>query len=69
MFHKIQHMGIKTKGHNWASMHIQLEKDQELIVVTSYTKHGWDVEALHTFEQVQEYLGVFDIPWVPGRRL
>ena len=66
IFHWIKHKGVKTKGFNWASLHIQLKKDQELIIVTSYTKHGWGVETLQTFGEVQAYLGMFNVPWIWG---
>ena len=66
MFHLIKHKGIKQKGFNWASLHIQLEKDQELIVVTSYTKHGWEIDTISTLGEVQDFLGKFTVPWVWG---
>ena len=60
----IKHKGIRTKGFNWASIHIEFEKDQKLIIATSYTKHGWGVEALHTIEEVQNYLGLLSTQWI-----
>ena len=66
MFHIIKHKGIKQKGFNWTSLPIQLGKGQELIVVTSYTKHGWEIDTIQTFSQVQDYLGTFMVPWVWG---
>ena len=53
LFHLIKHKGIKQKGFNWASLHIYLEKGEELIVVTSYTKHGWEIDTIQTFSQVR----------------
>ena len=64
-FHLIKHKGIKQRS-NWSSLHIQLEKGQELIVVTGYTKHGWEIDTIQTFSQVQDYLGTFMVPWVWG---
>ena len=30
-----------------------------MIVVTSYTKHGWEIDSAYTMSQVQDYLGTF----------
>ena len=66
MFHLINDKGIKTKGHSWITMRIHVEKQQELIVVNTYTKRGWELEVLSTLEQVQEYISMYDAPWIYG---
>ena len=67
-FHPIKHKGIKQQGHNWAALHIQLERDQELNIVTSYVKHAWETDIISTLNQFQDYLGIFTLPWVWGGR-
>ena len=64
MFHLLKHRGIRQKGHDWAAPHIQLEKDLLLNIVTSYVKHGWEIEPTHTLEQVQDYIRTFNVPWM-----
>ena len=64
--HLVKDYGIKTKGHNWVTIRVQLEKAQELIVMNTYTKHGWDLETQVTLEEAQAYLSAYDIPWVWG---
>ena len=65
MFHIIKNKGIDTKGHNWATLMIKVEKQQELIIVNTYTKHGWELETLTTLEQAQN-ISMYDIPWIWG---
>ena len=35
-------------------------------MVTSYVKHGWEIDTIQTFNQVQDYLGSYTVPWVWG---
>ena len=61
-FHRFKDKGIRTKGHNWATLRIKLEKQQELIIVNMYTKHGWDIETQVTLEQAQQYISTYALP-------
>ena len=65
-FHLVQDKGIKSKGHNWGALRIKLEKAQDLIIMNSYTKHGWDLEAQVTLEEAPWYLSTYALPWVRG---
>ena len=65
-FHLIKHKGIRQVWHNWAALHIQVEKNQDFNIITSYVKHGWEIDSLYTLNQVQDYIGTFDVPWLWG---
>ena len=65
-FHLVKDKGIKSKGHTWASLRIKLEKSQDLIIMNSYTKHGWDIETQVALEEAQQYLSTYALPWVWG---
>ena len=66
MFHIIKHKGIKQRGFNWAALHIQLEKDQEMIIVASYVRHGWEIDTISILGEVQDFLNSFTVPWIWG---
>ena len=66
MFHLIKHKGIKQKGFDWAALHVQLEKDQEMIFVTSYIRHGWEVGTISILGEVENFLNTFTVPRVWG---
>ena len=65
---------IPQQGPNWAAIKIRLKRQpgqpknqgNSINIITSYTKHGWGVETLQTIEEVQNYLGMFNVPWVWG---
>ena len=57
---------VKSKGHAWVSIRFQHEKAQEMIIMNTYTKHGWDLETQVTFEEAQGYLSAYAIPWLWG---
>ena len=57
---------IQYGGHNWAAVTITLHDGYHLNLVTSYTKHGHELEALNTFTKVREFLDTFTIPYVWG---
>ena len=65
---------IPQQGLNWAAIKIRLRKQQNqpknignsLNIITSYTKHGNEYEALITFNQVQNYIDQYTCPYVWG---
>ena len=54
------------KGYNWAAITIELHGGFLLDLITSYTKHGHELEALGTFTKVREFIDMFTIPYVWG---
>ena len=57
---------VQTRGLNWASLAVVLQDGCALNIVTSYTKHGHELEARGTFTQVRECIDTFTIPYVWG---
>ena len=67
---------IPQQGLNWAAIKIRLRKHPQhkhaknlgnsLNIITSYTKHGNEYEALITFSQVQNYIEQYTCPYVWG---
>ena len=62
------------QGLNWAAIKIRLRKHPKhkhaknignsLNIITSYTKHGNEYEALITFSQVQNYIEQYTCPYI-----
>ena len=57
---------IPYKGYNWAAITIRIHGGFLLNLITSYTKHGHELEALGTFTKVREFIDTFTIPYVWG---
>ena len=63
-FKKQRH--IKQAGLNRTSISIKLNKRYSLHIITSYTKHGNEYEAIENFNEVQSYIDSYTCPYVWG---
>ena len=71
-FEKDKH--IPQQGLNWTAVKIRLRKrpgqtknkGNSLNIITSYTKHGDEYEAITTFDQVQKYIDQYTCPYIWG---
>ena len=62
----VKEKGVKCNGHNWVAIRFKLEKAQEMIIMNTYIKHGWDLETQVTLEEAQRYISAYTIPWLWG---
>ena len=71
-FEKDKH--IQQHGLNWAAVKIRLRRKpgqkvnrgNSLNIITSYTQHGNEYEAITTFDQVQKYIDQYTCPYIWG---
>ena len=62
------------QGLNWAAIKIRLKRQpgqpqnqgNSINIITSYTKHGSEYEAITTFDQVQKYIDQYTCPYIWG---
>ena len=65
---------IPQQGLNWAAIKVRLRKKpgqkhqrgNSLNIITSYTKHGNEYQAITTFDQVQKYIDQYTCPYIWG---
>eukprot|EP00973_Karenia_brevis_P043891 6078068-Karenia_brevis.AAC.1 len=60
---------LKRFGYNWAAVMVELARNDNINVITSYTKHGEGTGVTQTILEANSYLGQVTVPYVWGADL